>query len=72
MLVPVVLLRGREHMRQAHLEVRLVRDLILIVTMTRPQLTALDPTIEERLTLESFEVIMALESAVLRKLSRVA
>ena len=38
--------------------------------MARPQLTSLDPTIEERLTLESFEVIMALEGAVPRKLSR--
>ena len=35
--------------------------------MARPQLTSLDPTIEERLTLESFEVII---SAVPQKLSR--
>jgi hypothetical protein len=45
------------------------RDLVPIATMARPQLTALDPAIEERFTLESFEVIVTLESAVLRKLS---
>ena len=44
-------------------------DLVPIATMARSQLTTLDPLVEERLTLETFEVFLALENAVLRKLS---
>ena len=57
---------------EAQLIVAVFEPSPLIATMVRPQLTSLDPTIEERLTLESFEVIIALESAVPQKLSRAA
>ena len=40
-----------------------------VATMARPQLTTLDTTIEERLTLESFEVSIAPESALPAELS---
>ena len=42
----------------------------LIATMARPQLTSLDPTTEERLTLESLLWPLALESANLAVLDK--
>jgi len=68
-LVPVILLRGLEYIRQAPSRGRKIRDLVPIATMAHPQLTTLDLVIEEQLTIESFEVIVALENAVPRKLS---
>lgn len=57
----IILLRSFEHIRRPIARSVAVAerplDLDPLATMARPQLTTLDPAIEERLTLESFEVL---------------